>query len=156
MTIRRVGLIFAVFLAMTVHPQMATADSMLESEKQRVVKLVEEAVTVVNAKGRDAFSIFYKKGTMWRKGETYIFIGNSDGVMLFNASSGGENIIDPPDARQRPHRQAFVKTITTKGSGWVKYMWPKPGQKTPAKKMSYVKKAKLGDKIVFVGSGIYY
>jgi len=43
-----------------------------------------------------------------------------------------------------------------KGSGWVDYMWPKPGEKSPSKKVSYVKGAKMPTgEVVIVGAGIY-
>jgi predicted RecA/RadA family phage recombinase len=35
-------------------------------------------------------------------------------------------------------------------------MWPKPGEKSPAKKVSYVKSAKMpSGEAVIVGAGIY-
>ena len=39
------------------------------------------------------------------------------------------------------------------GEGWVSYMWPKPGEKKPSKKASYIYRAKGQD--VSFGAGIY-
>ena len=49
-----------------------------------------------------------------------------------------------------------METAKTKGQGWVEYMWPKPGEKKPSKKISYVKRAKMptGETVV-VGAGVY-
>jgi len=136
-----------------------TAHVGAESENERqLVKLVDQAVQLVNTEGSAAFPRFHKEGTMWRGGDTYIFIGDSDGTILVNGgnrSLEGQNLFDRKDADGKLFVQAFIETVTTKGSGWVDYMWPKPGQTTPAKKMSYVKAAKLGDKILFVGAGFY-
>jgi signal transduction histidine kinase len=45
--------------------------------------------------------------------------------------------------------------VQTSGSGWVNYMWPKPGESVSTQKSAYVSKAKLGEKWVLVGCGVY-
>ena len=47
----------------------------------------------------------------------------------------------------------FVNLARTAGEGWVEYMRPKPGQSTPAKKLSYTYKVPNHD--LFVGTGVY-
>ncbi|MGA2936010.1 MAG: cache domain-containing protein [Syntrophobacteraceae bacterium] len=42
-----------------------------------------------------------------------------------------------------------------KGSGWVDYMWPKPGEKTPSLKVSYVKLVKVDGEDLVLGCGVY-
>jgi methyl-accepting chemotaxis protein len=49
----------------------------------------------------------------------------------------------------------FIDVCKKKGSGWVDYMWPKPGSKTASLKVSYVKKAMCDGVEVVVGCGIY-
>jgi len=147
------GALAILFLAWV--PAHVAAES--ENERQ-LVKLVDQAVQLVNTEGSAAFPRFHKKGTMWREGETYIFIGDTAGVILVNGgnrSLEGQNLLDTKDVNGKLFIQAFIETVTTKGSGWVDYLWPKPGQTTPVKKMSYVKEAKLGDKTLFVGAGFY-
>ena len=41
----------------------------------------------------------------------------------------------------------------TKGSGWVEYMWAKPGEKEPSPKKSFVKK--VPGENLYVGAGFY-
>jgi signal transduction histidine kinase len=43
----------------------------------------------------------------------------------------------------------------TKGAGWVDYMWPKPGEKTPSLKVSYVKLVKVDGEDIVVGCGVW-
>jgi len=130
-----------------------------ESEQERqLVKLVNQAAHLVNTEGEVAFPRFHKKGTMWLEGETYIFIGDTDGVILVNGGNRrleGQNLLNTKDADGKLFIREFIETVTTRGSGWVRYMWPKPGSAAPAQKMSYVKEAKLGDKTLFVGAGFY-
>jgi signal transduction histidine kinase len=42
-----------------------------------------------------------------------------------------------------------------KGAGWVSYMWPKPGEKDPSLKVSYVKLCKVDGVEMVVGCGVY-
>ena len=49
----------------------------------------------------------------------------------------------------------IIEVAQTKGSGWVNYMWPKPGESVPTQKSAYVHKANLDGKPVAVGCGVY-
>ncbi|CCQ12556.1 methyl-accepting chemotaxis sensory transducer [Pseudoalteromonas luteoviolacea B = ATCC 29581] len=49
--------------------------------------------------------------------------------------------------------QQFVKTATQQGSGFVHYLWPKPGSYDTERKVSYVKK--LDAWSLILGTGIY-
>lgn len=52
--------------------------------------------------------------------------------------------------------QAFIDLLKMQDSGWVDYMWPKPASDKPAKKISYIRKAKMPTgETVFVGAGMY-
>ena len=82
-----------------------------------------------------------------------------NGVILMhpaNPELETKSILDLKDANGKAFMREFVETANTKGSGWVEYMWPKPGEKTPSKKLSHIKRAKLPTgETVLVGAGIY-
>ncbi|HEY6198157.1 MAG TPA: cache domain-containing protein, partial [Candidatus Binatia bacterium] len=116
------------------------------------------AVKLVEQKGKDAFPEL-RKDKKWNNGDVYIFIDRFDGLVLLNPPSPeieGKNLIDWQDAKGKKIVREFVQLAKSKGSGWVDYYWPKPGEQKPSKKMSYVKKAKLpsGEDII-VGAGMY-
>ena len=48
---------------------------------------------------------------------------------------------------------SFVNTARSAGQGWVEYMWPKPGKKSPSKKITYI--YRVPGKDLFVAAGIY-
>jgi cytochrome c len=125
---------------------------------KEAVALVDKAVALTESKGKAAFPELKKKGSEWLKGETYIFIADMTGTILMhpaNPELETKNIMDMKDANGKAFMREFVATAK-KGSGWVDYMWPKPGEKTPAKKHSYIKRAKMPDgEMVLVGSGVY-
>ena len=53
-----------------------------------------------------------------------------------------KSILDLKDENGKAFVREFIETAK-KGSGWVDYMWSKPGEKKPAKKLSYVNRAKM-------------
>jgi len=83
------------------------------------------------------------------------FCKKMDGTMLahpMNAALIGKNMLDTKDKAGKAFIKDFADLAKEKGSGWVEYMWPKPGEETPAAKNSYV--LKIGDDM-FVGAGYY-
>jgi cytochrome c len=128
-------------------------------EAKGIVALVDKAAALIESKGKTAFAEFKKKGSEWLKEETYIFIADMKGTILMhpaNPELETKSIIDIKDANGKTFMREFVDTAKTKGSGWVDYMWPKPGEKSPARKSSYIKRAKMPNgEMVLVGAGIY-
>ena len=136
-----------------------SADPAQPKEAKQIVALVEKAAALTESKGNAAFPEFQEKGSEWLKGETYIFIADMNGTILMhpaNPELETKSILDMKDANGKTFMREFVETAKTKGSGWVEYMWPKPGEKKPSKKLSYIKRAKMPNgETVLVGAGIY-
>src|SRR6266404_6270985 len=140
-------------------PPAFSADPAQPKEAKQIVALVEKAAALIESKGKSAFPEFKKKDSEWLKGETYIFIADMSGTILMhpaNPELETKSIIDLKDANGKAFMREFIETAKTKGSGWVDYMWPKPGEKSPSKKLSYVKRTKMPDgEMVIVGAGTY-
>jgi cytochrome c len=137
-------------LAATPEPQTPQA--------KQIKAMVDKAAALVGKKGKDAFAEFKKEGSEWFKGDAYIIVGDMKGNNLVNAAFPkfeGKNILDLKDVTGKPIVQSFIDVLKTKNSGWVDYMWPKPGETKATKKFTYVKKAKLGKDTVYVGAGFY-
>jgi signal transduction histidine kinase len=49
----------------------------------------------------------------------------------------------------------MLDVVDARGSGWVEYMWPRPGESASTQKSTYVRKARTGDGWVLVGCGVY-
>ena len=139
-------------------PRAFSADAPQSKEAKGIVALVDKAAALTETKGKPAFPEFKKKGSEWLKGETYIFIADMNGTILMhpaNPELETKSIIDIKDANGKAFMREFIETAK-KGSGWVDYMWPKLGEKTPSKKHSYIKSAKMpSGEMVLVGAGIY-
>jgi cytochrome c len=139
-------------------PRAFSAEAPQSKEAKEIVALVDKAAALTESKGKTAFPEFKKKGSEWLKGETYIFIADMNGIILMhpaNPELETKSILDIKDANGKAFMREFIETAK-KGSGWVDYMWPKPGEKTPSKKHSYIKSAKMPNgETVLVGAGIY-
>jgi cytochrome c len=134
------------------------ADAPQSKEAKQIAALVDKAAALTESKGKSAFPEFKKKGSEWLRGETYIFIADMNGMILMhpaNPELEAKNILDLKDANGKAFMREFIETAK-KGAGWVEYMWPKPGEKKPSKKLAYIKQAKIpSGETILVGAGIY-
>ena len=128
------------------------------ASKEECVIKCHEAAALINFKGLAAAAkeIGEPKGAfVWK--DSYVFMMNLDGKMLAHPMQ--------PELTQLPHCLlitdptdkaifvSFVNMARNVGQGWVEYMWPRPGQKTPSKKITYI--FRVPGKDVFVAAGVY-
>jgi hypothetical protein len=143
----------------------STADgavTYLYADNKQLVRLVEEAASLIESRGTGAFSAFAIKGSRWLIDERYMFVYDDRGRVAFHPVEPGlvgqdlshfEDIEGRPviarmmEIGQRPERDA---------SGWVFYLWEGTWHTRPQWKGSYVRKAISPDgRIFLVGSGLY-
>jgi len=139
-------------------PGFSAAPEPQSEEAKQIVSLVEKAAALIETQGKEAFPEFRRKDSEWYKGETYIFVNDMKGTAIVNPPSPeieGKNNLDVKDAHGKAFIREMLEMLQTKESGWIDYMWPKPGETEPSKKLSYVTKVKLGEEMLIVGAGIY-
>ena len=127
-------------------------------EKEFVVDAVSNAVKEIENEGEAAFPLFYDPAGQFLVKDGYIFVIDMNGVELVNPpfpALEGRNIMDMKDTRGKYVTREMINVANQNGTGWVDYMWPKPGESVSTQKFTYVSKAKMGDKWVMVGSGVY-
>jgi signal transduction histidine kinase len=127
-------------------------------EKGFVVDVVKDAVEEIEKNGEAAFQRFHDRTGPFIAKDAYIFVYDMNGVDLVNPgfpNLEGRNLLDLKDTQGKQVMQEMLKVVQTRGSGWVDYMWPKPGESVATQKSAYVSKAKMGDKWVLVGCGVY-
>ena len=119
--------------------------------------LVEQAIAMMNGQGKvAALKAINDKNGPFVKGDLYVFALTMDNVMVGHPhehSLLGINLTHIKDAANIPLFQRFKEVAETKGSGWVEYMWAKPGEKEPSPKKSFVKK--VPGENLYVGAGFY-
>jgi len=127
-------------------------------QTKRIEAMVNKAAALVESKGRAAFSEFRKRDSEWWFGNTYLFVYDKDMNVLLNPAfpqREGTNVRGQKDVNDKPFQDELMKVVHTRGSGWVDYMFPKPGQTQPSQKWSYVKAVKIDGATGLIGAGFY-
>ncbi len=127
-------------------------------EKSFVVDEVNDAVGQIEKNGEAAFPLFHDPTGPFIAKDAYIFVFDRSGVNLVNPAFPnleGRNLLDFKDTQGKHPIREMLEVVRTSGSGWVDYMWPKPGESVSTQKSAYVSKAKVGEKWLLVGCGAY-
>ncbi len=170
--------IFALFvmvfgLVATVHAQDdATKDALAkESEDfcastastkptpEMIMAKINEGAALIQKEGVAAFPKFQGKTSPFIFAGTYIWIHDMSGKMRMHPikwKMNDKECIGLKDSNGKRFFAEMNDCVRAKGACWIDYMWPKPDEKTPSRKISYVKlvKTSSGEELV-LGSGIY-
>jgi cytochrome c len=129
------------------------------SDKARQVEaLVAKAAVLIDSKGKAVFPEFRVKNSEWFHDDTYLFVYDLKSDVLLNPAFPGREgtkVTGQKDANGKLFHDAMIRTAETKGSGWVDYMFPRPGQTQPSQKWAYVKAVKVDGVPGLVASGFY-
>jgi len=127
-------------------------------EKAFVVDMVKDAVGHVEKIGDAAFPLFRDRTGPFLAKDAYVFVIDPNGVELVNPafpSLEGRNLLDVKDTQGKHLVREMLEVAETRGSGWVDYMWPKPGDSVSTQKSTYVSRANVAGKWLLVGCGVY-
>lgn len=130
----------------------------MQMDKSLIVDVVDRAASLVAKRGTAAFDELRDKKGPFVFMDTYVFVARPDGVEVVNPgqpSMEGKNIIDVKDVNGKAFVREYYDRATRDGSTWVDYYWYKPGDNTPARKQTYVRRVQAGKDAFFVGAGIY-
>jgi cytochrome c len=130
----------------------------LKMEKAFAVEAVDDAVVLIRQMGPKAFPILKDKTSEFVYKDTYVFVVDSTYTVLVDPPFPGEeghNVHDYKDMNGKYFFQEFFRVADEHGSGWIDYVWPKPGEANPSKKSSYVSKIRVKGMVYLVGTGIY-
>jgi cytochrome c len=126
---------------------------------EMIIEKVGKAHKLLSEKGEEAFGKFKGKDSEFIFAGTYIWIHDMEGVMLMHPikyKMEGKRMIGLKDKNGKLFFTEMNKIAREKGSGWVAYWWPKPGETEPSLKVSYVKLCKMPNgKEVVIGCGVY-
>ena len=133
---------------------LATADDASDAKA-----LVAKGVAMVKAKGLDATlkAIGDPKGP-FIMGDLYLFAGSLDKVTLLAHPYAAKKLVGPDLSKVKDSKgnMFFVKfkdVASGAGSGWVEYMWPKPGAKEASLKKTFLMRVP-GQK-AYIAAGYY-
>ena len=130
----------------------------MKMEKAFVVEALDDAVILIRQMGPKAFPVLRDKGSEFVYKDTYVFVVDSAYKVLVNPAFPGEegqNVYDLRDVNGKYFFRELFHVAGEKGSGWVDYLWPKPGEARPSPKSTYVRKIVVRGTSYIVGTGIY-
>lgn len=126
--------------------------------KEEVIAKTQAAGKLVQEKGVEMASqtIGDKEGPfVWK--DTYVFLMDLDGKMIAHPIkpelTEQDTLVEVKDTDGKPLFVDFIQVAGNKGSGWVDYMWPKPGEENSSAKSTYI--YRVEGTPYFVGAGIY-
>jgi cytochrome c len=155
----RALLIWPVLLVLgTAIPAFAKRSPPPVHQAAEIEALVNRAAEMLEEQGTRAFDAFRRKGSSWRYGDVYLFVVDLRGIVLFNAAHPnreGRDLLHERDADGKQFHRDFVEVVNRSGSGWVDYMFPKPGQSAPSVKWSYVCATRVDGVEALIGAGVY-
>jgi signal transduction histidine kinase len=149
---------FVALLAMLAPAMPAETPPATEQSKAVRALVLKAAALVEKAGEAAAFAQFKAKGSEWLHADTYLYAYDSTGNVLLNAAFPervGTNIAGQKDAKGKPFQDEILQVAATQGSGWVSYMFPKPGQTEPSEKWAYVKRVTFDGAPGLIASGFY-
>ena len=149
------------FISLTISTFVLFSSLALAAEKATTEECVEkshEAAAIINARGlEEAIKLIGdpKGPFVWK--DSYVFLMDLKGKMLAHPMKPEltryEHVLLETDATDKALFVHFVNVAREDGEGWVDYKWPKPGKKSPSKKVTYI--YKVPSKDLLVGAGVY-
>jgi cytochrome c len=126
-------------------------------KEAKCLKIAEKAEFFVREKGTEyALKVFSASKGPFIDGELYVFCCSMDGVMLahpYRRDWVGRNVADYTDTKGKPVFKEFSRVAGLEGSGWVNYLWKKPGEEGEFPKTTYIRRLAASD--LYVGVGFY-
>jgi len=127
-------------------------------ERAFVIDLVNNAAAELEKDGAGALRLFHDPAGPFLAKDAYVFVYDRHGASLAIPPFPNlekRELIDMKDSQGKPIIRDMLRLVRDKGSGWVDYMWPKPGESVPTRKSAYVRMANFGDQWVMIGCGVY-
>jgi len=124
-----------------------------------IMQKVSEGCDLIEKEGTAAFPKFKGKHSPFLFAGTYIWIHDMSAVMKMHPTKWdmeGQTLLGVKDVNGKLFFTEMNQCAKTRGSCWIDYMWPKPGETEPSHKASYVKLCRTpeGEKLV-LGCGSY-
>ena len=130
----------------------------IRSEKKFMIDMVNSAASLLEKKGQSAYNILIDKANIYYFRDIYIFVINMKGKAIVDPVFPGmqnRDLIDFRDMLGNYVVVDMIERLKEADSAIVVYVWPKPGQSNPSKKVAYIRKVNVNGEDMIVGSSIF-
>lgn len=127
-------------------------------EKRFIVNLVNRAAALIKKEGEKSFPAFRDKANNFSFDETYVYVFTPNGELKVDPAlppGGKRNALDYKDAVGHYFIRDVIQRLKGQKTAWVMYMWPKPGEIKPSKKLMFVRRIQVGGRTYIVGSDLF-
>ncbi len=138
---------------------IGSGSSRIKVEKVFVRERVDAAARLLQERGLEA-TFHELKNTS----SPFYFLG----TFVFVLDAHGRSLVDPAyptlegrdmsgfrDAIGRPVVKELLQKLENADSAWIQFLWPKPGERLPSRKLMYVRKVNINGETLLVGSDFY-
>ena len=126
------------FLTLGVADSVSAEDITLA---RKVVENVKDAAAFLSENGEAGLAEFNNPESRFAKGDAYVFIFDcASGTLAAHPHSPkliGKNLKGMKDRDGHLFFVQLCEAGENPKGGWVEYWWPKPGEKSPSRKISY-------------------
>jgi hypothetical protein len=145
-------------LSFTLLAACATSYVPRTSSRDELARYVDRAAQIVAREGTASCAEFGQPA--WKSGQWYIFVNDIEKHTAVchpaRPDLVGQNVFDIRDTNGKYLTREMESAVAGAGSGWVEYVWPRPGQTTSEPKTAYVVAVTGPDgRRYLVGSGGY-
>jgi signal transduction histidine kinase len=131
----------------------------IKTERFFVEERVRMAAELLRSRGKEvAFQEFRNRASPFVFLDTYIFVFDLAGRTVVDPAyptMKGRDLTGFQDAVGAPVIQESLRKLQRADEVWIQYLWPKPGASLPSRKLMYMRKVKVGDETLIVGSDFF-
>ena len=131
----------------------------LKIEKVMVQENVQSAVDLLLTQGKQAaFKEFLNPASRYSFLNTFIWVTDEAGRAQVDPAfpeKEGRDLTLFRDAIGRPVMKEIIDKLRKEDEVWVQYLWPRPGAVAKSRKLAYVRKVRLGEETLLVGSDFF-
>ncbi len=135
-------------------------------EKSFIKQTVGAAVRLIQREGiQKATKAFSNRAGPYIYQDIAVYVFDMDGTLIFDPSFPDStpfppflperNILDFRDWAGNQTVHEMIQQLKNKPETWIMYIWPKPEENVPAKKIAYVQRLSYHGKEYIVGSDMY-
>ncbi len=149
-------IVAVIMIVLAMPPLPAVADGGRASPEE-VVQKVRRAADFLSRRKADGIAAFQDPDGEWVWKDTYVWVlqcgAGTNAAHAIKPKLVGMNLMGIRDTAGKLFFAEFCEMARHPNGGWVEYLWPKVGERTPSRKITYILQVPRTD--YQVAAGIY-
>lgn len=127
-------------------------------EKRFIQELVDRAADMLVAEGESGLQRLRDPSDDYVILGTYVIVADMNGTAIVDPafpSLEGRSLSALTDAEGKHVVRDVSEKLKEREAVWTRFMWPRPGEAKPSKKLAYFRKVHVGNRWLIVGSNYF-